>query len=182
MIPWIHFVLKCLYLFLPVYFSNMAPVILKKIPLPHHPVDFGKSFRGKRIFGANKSWKGIFLGVILAIIISFIQVQYLNHVPFFDTLILIEYSNWLLVGFMMGLGGLLGDLIESFFKRQLGIGPGKPLYIIDQIDYVLVGLLFTSFVLPLTWLMAGTIIIVSIVLTIIVNQIAYYTKIRKVRW
>jgi len=44
--------------------ANMAPVIFCRIPILGAPVDFGRAFRGKRIFGDHKTWRGIILAVI----------------------------------------------------------------------------------------------------------------------
>jgi CDP-2,3-bis-(O-geranylgeranyl)-sn-glycerol synthase len=49
--------------------ANMAPVFFKKIPILGAPIDNGKTWRGKRIFGDNKTWRGI----IAAILIGFLS-------------------------------------------------------------------------------------------------------------
>jgi CDP-2,3-bis-(O-geranylgeranyl)-sn-glycerol synthase len=46
--------------------------------------------------------------------------------------------TWL-VGPLFGLGALGGDAIKSFFKRQLGVSPGKSWFPYDQLDYVIGG-------------------------------------------
>ena len=53
-------------------------------------------------------------------------------------------SAWIiLVGGLLGFGALCGDSIKSFFKRQIGIAPGKSWFPFDQLDY-LVGALLVS--------------------------------------
>jgi len=160
----------------------MAPVIFKNLPIKKYPVDFCQKFKGKRIFGKNKSWNGLVYGVIFAIIITLVQAFLLNKTDFFSSLLLVDYTNWLLLGFLLGFGSLVGDLIESFIKRQIGKAPGKPCPIIDQIDYVLGGLLFAIFAFPVTLNMVITLILVSIVLTIIINHLSYFLKIRGEKW
>jgi CDP-diglyceride synthetase len=61
------------YLMLPIYFANMAPVIVKKINFLKYPIDLGIKFNKKPIFGKNKTFRGLFFGVIFAIIVAFIQ-------------------------------------------------------------------------------------------------------------
>ena len=182
MFEWLYFVLKCAYFFLPAYCANMAPVIFKKLSIKKYPVDFGQKFNGKRIFGKNKSWNGLAYGVIIAIIITAIQFFLLNKINFFNSLLLVDYTNWLLLGFLLGFGSLVGDLIESFIKRQINMAPGKSLPIIDQIDYVLGGLLFAIFAFPVTLNMAITLLLLSIILTIIMNHLSYFLKIREEKW
>ena len=78
----------------------------------------------------------------------------------------------------MGFGALLGDLIESFFKRQVGIGSGKPWFPFDQIDWVLGSPLISSLYIS----HSREIIIVSIILFgllhPLVNLVGYYLGIK----
>ena len=65
-------ILQAIYLFLPVAFANMAPVFSKKIfKWMAKPVDFGATFRGKRVFGQNKTIRGFVMAYIYALIIVF---------------------------------------------------------------------------------------------------------------
>ena len=68
----------------------------------------------------------------------------------------------------MGFGALVGDALGSFLKRRLGIGRGKPAPILDQIDFLVVALLFVSLVVNINL----EFIIISFVLTLIIHLIA----------
>ena len=114
---------------LPAYFANMAPVIAKKINFLKVPLDFGKKISNKPIFGKNKTFRGLVFGVLFAVIIAYIQYIFDNYGIFMD-LPLTDYSNWLLLGFLMGFGAIFGDLVKSFIKRRLNYDPGK-----KTIDY-----------------------------------------------
>ena len=48
--------------------------------------------------------------------------------------------------FSICFGALIGDIIESFFKRRVGIERGKNWIPFDQLDFIL-GVLFFSFVM-----------------------------------
>jgi CDP-2,3-bis-(O-geranylgeranyl)-sn-glycerol synthase len=48
-----------------------------------------------------------------------------------------------IIGLSLGFGALLGDAIESFFKRQIGIPSGNSWLVFDQIDYVVGAILFS---------------------------------------
>ena len=166
---------------LPAYFANMAPIIVKKINFLRVPLDFGKEISNKPIFGKNKTFRGLVFGVLFAVIIAYIQYIFDNYGIFMD-LPLTDYSNWLLLGFLMGFGAIFGDLVKSFIKRRLNYDPGKPFIPFDQTDFVIGALIFVS---PLVKLPADKIIIIimlSFILHTIVNHSAYYLKIRNEKW
>ena len=115
-------------------------------------MDFGKSWRGKRIFGANKTWRGLIIGIAVAtIIVGFEKFAYL-HSDWVRSFVPYDYGNanfWLL-GPLLGAGALFGDAVESFIKRQLNRPPGTTWFPFDQIDYIIGGLLFSMLVVELS--------------------------------
>ena len=70
-------ILPLIWVFLPAAIANMFPVIFKWVPLLDYPVDLGRSFRGKRIFGNNKTYRGFLVGVSGAIAVLHFQ-RYIN--------------------------------------------------------------------------------------------------------
>ncbi len=173
--------LSCFYFMLPAYFANMAPVIVKKINFIKIPIDFGKTLDNKPIFGKNKTFRGLVFGVLFAVIIAYIQYIFYQNNIFLD-LALIDYSNWLLLGFLMGFGAIFGDLIESFVKRRLDYEPGKAFVPWDQTDFVLGALIFVYPIVALSMEKIAIIIILSFILHIMVNHSAYFLKIRNEKW
>ncbi len=176
------FALKCFYFMFPAYFANMAPVIVKnwfkKLAVP---IDSGKRIKGKEIFGKNKTWRGFIFAILFAIVIAYLQF-FLYGFDFFRNLSFINYSNWLLLGFLFGFGAIFGDLIESFIKRRLNLKPGKKFIPWDQLDFVIGALIFISLVVDITLKMLLYIVIISFIGHILVNHTAYYLKIRKEKW
>ena len=134
--------LQTLWLALPAAVSNMVPPIATKIipTVLNIPVDFSKSFRGKRILGNNKTLRGLLFGIFAGEIVFVLQ-QMLYQQQVFKTLSILSYSRlpWYF-GFLFGIGALGGDMVKSFAKRQLGIPPGKTWIPFDQVDWI-VGLL-----------------------------------------
>ena len=133
--------------FLPAGISNMVPVLASKLPGLSEwnaPLDAGKTYRGKRIFGKNKTWRGLISGTIAGTVVAMVV-----YGTFTDLRI-----ELILIGAAMSAGALIGDAVESFFKRQRGIQSGKAWFPFDQTDYIIGGLLFTLpfGVLPL-WLL-----------------------------
>lgn len=176
-----NIILQCFYFMLPAYFANMAPVIVKKINILNLSIDFNKKINNKPIFGRNKTFRGLFFGIIFAIAVSYVQYYFYNNDIFYD-LALADYSNWLLLGFLMGFGAIFGDLVKSFVKRRLNYKPGKPFVPWDQTDFVIGALIFVLPLVELSIDKIATIIILSFILHIIVNHLAFYTKIRKEKW
>ena len=127
----------------PAYCANAAPVIFGG----GHPIDFGKVFwDGKPLFGKNKTFRGFIVGLAIGTFVGFVQNA------------LFEYN--VLLGFMVSLGALVGDLSESFVKRRLDLPPGFSLPIADQLDFVAGALLFSLPVSPPDSLITVLVIIV----------------------
>lgn len=171
---------------LPAYIANMAPVFVQKLGILKflaRPVDGGRTFRGRPIFGAHKTWRGFFVGVIAAIAIVWLQ-SFLYSVPVFQKISLINYFNespWFL-GFLFGFGALFGDAVKSFFKRRVNLAPGKPWIPFDQLDFVLGAMVFVAPVYLPSWPAIIVILLFSPVLHILTNNIGYLLKIKNTRW
>jgi len=176
----VFFILQCFYFMLPAYFANMAPVIMKNT-FKSLAVPVDRTFGMVMIFGENKTYRGIIFGIVFAVIISYIQFLLFSFQTFRE-LAFFDYKNWLLFGFLMGAGALLGDLAKSFVKRRLRIEPGKKLIPWDQWDFVIGAMLFSSIIFVPSLYTVVTILLISFLLHVIVNHIAFYLKIRNEKW
>lgn len=142
-------ILFALWFFAPAGVANAAPIFVAKMPWIKHwrtPIDMGRTWRGKRLFGANKTWRGLVVGVIAGTLTLALQQYLATHTVWAQNLtIQIDYAllPLFILGPLFGLGALLGDAIESFFKRQRGVAPGKSWFPFDQLDYIIGGALFT---------------------------------------
>lgn len=124
------------------------------------PIDGGCTLRGRRVFGASKTWRGpVLVGAGAALVWAF-QRHVLHAHPAFAALELADFAALPGAGFaaLAGFVGELAELPNSFVKRQLGIPPGGtargPLallfYLWDQLD-VLTGYgLVLAFAVPPT--------------------------------
>jgi CDP-2,3-bis-(O-geranylgeranyl)-sn-glycerol synthase len=149
----IEHAIYALLFFLPAGISNMVPVFASKLPGLRNwntPLDGGKMYRGKRIFGKNKTWRGLISGTVAGTFVAMVVYGTLTDLRL----------ELVLIGAAMSAGALIGDAVESFFKRQRGIESGKAWFPFDQTDYIIGGLLFTLpfGVLPL-WLVVWTFVI-----------------------
>ena len=156
----------------------MMPVLVAKIPVLNVPMDFGYSFRGKRIFGGHKTWRGLVFGVLGGGACNVVLASGLTLV--FGDFSLGVFFDAFKLGAVLGIGALLGDAIKSFFKRQLNIKPGGSWVPFDQIDWILGALIAVHFLvdpLPLdVWI---TTLVLFSLLHPVINLAGYYLKIKK---
>ncbi|PYR00067.1 MAG: hypothetical protein DMF96_04655 [Acidobacteria bacterium] len=135
------------------------------------PLDGGRTFRGRRIFGANKTLRG-FVIMVPATGLSFAALAgLLEGSPSGRTGLWPGASaDYGLLGMWAGMGFMLGELPNSFVKRQLGIAPGqaadavytRPLFgVFDRIDSILGMLVALTIVAPVPWLTWAYVLIVG---------------------
>lgn len=181
-------VLQILFLLVVGGVANMTPVLVKRWNIFNRPLDAGVKFRGKRLLGDGKTVRGFVMGSLAS---GFAVGFY-----FFFNLLLFGYTQsdgqkvndaysafqLAIIGFSFGcyLGALtlLGDLIKSFFKRQIGIERGQTWFPFDQIDWIL-GLLFGVWTLGsiLTWNWWYLLMIpIGLTLHIIIKYIGHQLK------
>lgn len=148
-------ILFALWFFTPAGLANAAPVFAVRMPVLNKlgmPIDAGKHFRGKRIFGDHKTVRGFIAGVVVSIIAAILQYLLYQQSTWIQNMSLVEYQSIGMsfeLGFLLGFGALLGDAIKSFFKRQWSVPSGKAWFPFDQIDYIVGGLLLSSIVVDL---------------------------------
>jgi CDP-2,3-bis-(O-geranylgeranyl)-sn-glycerol synthase len=136
-----------LYFFVPAYLANMSPVLVQRwFTSLAAPIDAGCMFRGRRILGDHKTWRGLLAGIVVAPLV--LELQILTHqAGYMHGVALLDYgtcSLWL--GVLMGLGTGIGDAVKSFFKRQIGIAPGASWIGFDQLDFLIGAYAFASMV------------------------------------
>lgn len=130
------------WVFLPAGVANMTPPITNKIPGLNKwntPLDLGMTWRGKRLLGANKTWRGVICGTVAAAITCLVQILVLLQ----ENITLNHAIFALAAGTMLGIGALLGDALESFLKRQANIPSGNAWFPFDQLDYIAGGLIIS---------------------------------------
>lgn len=176
-------ILFVLWFFLPAGIANAAPVIANKVPLLRRwktPLDFGKQYKGIRVFGTNKTWRGLVCGIGIASIIVYIQQLLWQHN---DWPFLAAHADYLaysplLLGFLFGFGALGGDAVESFFKRQHNVPAGKSWFPFDQTDYIIGGCLMTAFVVQLSLSEYTLIFIMWFGMHLLFSYIGYLLKLK----
>lgn len=170
----LQLILKSLYFFLPAYIANMSPVLFKWVPILNKPIHEKK-------LGKNKTWRGLVIAALIGTLVFWLQkIAYQRG---FTKLALIDYTGFsILLGFLLGTGALIGDLVESYYKRKAGIAPGKPWIPWDQLDFVIGGIVLSFFVYVPPISVVLVLLIFSPLLHIIFNYLGYWLKINKSKW
>ena len=123
------------------------------------PLDRGATFRGKRLFGDNKTWRGI-VAVALGSALGFL----LLGVP--------SRASGPLFGLAVGAAAMLAELPNSFVKRRMAIAPGRQaggvrgafFQLLDQVDVVAGAWLVLAFaVQPTVARVSGFLLAVALV-------------------
>src|SRR2546430_15314182 len=104
--------------------ANVTPILVA--PLPglrqlNAPIDCGLTFRGKRVLGSHKTWRGLVAGVALATLTLWLQQLAVEHFHWVRAMAgSVNYAHLptIVLGVLFGLGALGGDAVESFFKRS----------------------------------------------------------------
>lgn len=153
-------VLGSIWLYLPAYFANAAPVALGGGP----PLDGGeKWFDGKPFLGSHKTFRGTIVGILAGSIVGALQGS-------------------ILIGLAQGFGAILGDLLSSFLKRRLDIAPGESFPLLDQLDFIIVAVVLSQPFTGATLLQILIILVVTVPIHYIMNYLSWIAKIKDHPW
>jgi CDP-2,3-bis-(O-geranylgeranyl)-sn-glycerol synthase len=156
------------YLMLPAYFANMAAAFAKFWPGWNRPIN-------RRWLGDHKTVVGFLLGVMVAVGVAYLQSQS----PWSPHGL---RSEWLALGCAQGIGAMSGDAVKSFFKRRVGIAPGRPWIPADELDFVIGALLLAWPWLHLQPIEVALILGFTFVAHIATNHVAFHLGIRDAKW
>jgi CDP-2,3-bis-(O-geranylgeranyl)-sn-glycerol synthase len=139
---------QAFWIILPAYIANASAVLVGG----GTPIDFGKKWKdGHRILGDGKTWRGLFVGAFMGMTAGFglsIGAKYIEMSEFAYVGVS-DFTGfpWMIpIIFSISFGALLGDIIESFFKRRTSKVRGEDWIPFDQLDFIL-GVLFFSFIM-----------------------------------
>lgn len=151
---------------LPAFTANSMPIIFGG----GTPIDMGRLFPdGKRILGSSKTVRGFACGLFLGSSVALLEGLIFN-------------LHLAVLGFLISLGALLGDLFGAFLKRRMSLPSGYPLPLLDQLDFIFGAVLLTY---PLEMYHPSVIFIVLLVTPpfhLFTNAVAYLLKVKKTYW
>jgi hypothetical protein len=173
-------VLQALWLSLPVLAAGMAHICIIKAgwmkALAALPIDAGRRFGGRRLFGDNKTVRGALIMPTFSALASVLQsraptqiIERLSVTPF-------QINHPAIWGLLLGVGYIGGELPNSFIKRQLDIAPGAPakswnsvlFWLADQWDSVIGIFLVLGFI----WIPTIRFIAAVFVLALLLHTLA----------
>lgn len=157
----LNLIIAAIWFILPAYFANSSPVLFGKIFRGKFPIDFGKTWNKKPVLGKGKTWPGFLGGILIGTLVGFLQGRFL-------------------AGIFLSVGALVGDLIKSFAKRRMGIASGKSWLILDQLDFIIGALLFVSIVQVPSFETIIIVLVLTPVIHVAANTMAYLLKLKKV--
>jgi len=152
------------------------------------PLDLGLHFRGKRLFGEHKTFRGLFVNVASCILGAAVQgwLQGRGLLPHW--LPLLDYTAFEYeAGLLIGLGMTAGELPNSFLKRQLNLAPGGKMegplglvfFVFDQVDMAIGMWAFLFVVLRPSARLILFSLLVLLVLHVAVSSLGYLLGMRK---
>jgi hypothetical protein len=166
------------FLFAAFIAAGLVQSLWLRLPFSAHfgiPLDGRCTFRGRRIFGDNKTWRGLVV-MVPGVGAAFALLGCLRCLLGDDiacNLWPLSGSGYFLLGCWVGLGFMVGELPNSFVKRQFDIAPGaQPRhrfgkvigFCVDRVDSLLGGLLALALIVQvplfmwLTTLLLGSVV------------------------
>ena len=149
----------------PSYAANAAPLLLGG----GRTLDGGRKLvDGQPIFGSHKTIRGVLAGVVAGSLVGLGE-------SLIDPRLIVG-------GFMIAVGSVLGDLLGAFIKRRLRVEPGRAFPILDQLDFILGGLLLGYAFFPISWISLILVVVVTPPVHLATNYGAYLLGIKRTRW
>ena len=179
-----------IYFMLPAYLANASALTFGG----GTPLDMGRSLNDqRRILGDGVTWKGTIIGILIGMGIGLLQgaitgnmVQNLLIVgdPGIANLVQGTVTTNMIQGTLLGLalgsGAIIGDACGSFIKRRFKVERGRPVPLMDQLDFVIGALIFASMIVVIPLNLIILIIIITIFLHLGANIIAYLLGMKNV--
>ncbi len=170
LLGFLFWIAQICWFFIPVGIANMAPPTRwarEWLPLGARRIWFpaGRGLSEEAIqnlseedrmsgLGPNKTWRGVLAAVIAAT--SFCIFQWLLYFFIEEVRPLYLYGNLhpFIVGPLWGIGAMLGDSYESWYKRSEGIASGEDLKMWDSVDFVIGGCVLVGLAAFIGWIPA----------------------------
>lgn len=179
-------IISAIYFILPAYAANGGALLCGG----GTPLDMNKTLKdGRRLIGNGVTWKGCIGGVIIGTVVGGIlgalgQLSGITINQFcFGMITPTVYGtiiSGLILGFLLAFGALVGDAIGSFIKRRIGVERGGSAPIMDQLDFVIVAIILSLFMVNLDILFILLICVLTLVIHLASNTGAYLLGLKDV--
>ncbi len=181
-------VIDALWFFLPAMLPNTAAAIFGG----GTPLDFGRRWRGGRILGDGKTWKGLFVGIASGVLLGYLESLIAQPVGMPLAGVFRLSTAELPTLLALSSGSMLGDIAGAFVKRRRGLERGASVPLLDQYDFAAGALVLSLAVSPANtshFLLSGNALIgFAVVLLVIyplhrlINYIGYRKGLKSVPW
>ncbi|WP_050033170.1 CDP-2,3-bis-(O-geranylgeranyl)-sn-glycerol synthase [Halorubrum halophilum] len=167
---------------LPAYVPNNAAVLAGG----GRPIDGGREWRGARLLGDGKTWRGTAVGTLVGVLLALA----LNRLAEPASAALgVDLPTFALpAAFALAFGAMCGDIGASFLKRRSGRERGAAFPGLDQLDFVVVALA-AVFVVDTDWALAvftlpvlAVVLVMTPILHVVTNVGAYALGLKNEPW
>ncbi len=167
---------------LPAYVPNNAAVVAGG----GRPIDGGRSWGEKRLLGDGKTWRGTAGGIIAGLALAGVLTMLEGDVSAAIGIDVPPFTPLAALG--LAAGAMLGDILASFLKRRTGRQRGAMFPGLDQLDFVVVSLPLTAllatdwFVSVFSWDVILVVVVLTPILHVTTNMIAYKLGLKNEPW
>ena len=170
---------QAVWLVLPVLIAGLIHVAVIRLDLlpalGRWPLDGYRTFRGQRLLGENKTVRGVLVMMVTTALVTTLLARVAAATQVHLAVAALQLEQPWTWGVLLGIGYCVGELPNSFLKRQLGIAPGAiasgargaALWVTDQLDSV-VGVLLT---LSIVWRPDLTVVACMVVLALLLHPL-----------
>lgn len=182
------YILSCIYFFTPAYIANATPPlantfnILNKL---NKPIDGGHEIAGVPVLGSHKTWRGLVCEIVVCTLLTqlFILVNDYYGLGIYNNIGLdIHIINSWLLGLLLSIGIVFGDIFFAFVKRRLKLRPGVAFIPFDQTNYVIGAFVFLQPIIHLPLLFWATLFLLTLFVHILFNRVGYNLGLHKAKW
>ena len=119
---------------LPAYVPNNAAVVAGG----GRPIDGGREWRGARLLGDGKTWRGTAVGTLAGVLLALALNAFVGSA---SAALGVDFPTFALpAAVALAFGAMCGDIGASFLKRRSGRERGAAFPGLDQLDFVVVAL------------------------------------------
>lgn len=182
------YILSCIYFFVPAYIANAIPPLantFKILDYLNKPIDGGREIRGVPVLGDHKTWRGVVCEIIACTLLTqlFISINNYYNLAIYNNIGLDIHSiNGWLLGLLLSIGIIFGDIFFAFVKRRLKLRPGTAFVPFDQTNYVIGAFVFLQPFLNLSCKFWIILFLLTFLIHIVCNRIGYNLGLHKAKW
>jgi len=166
----------------PAYVPNNAAVLAGG----GRPIDGGREWRGARLLGDGKTWRGTAVGTAVGVVLALV-LNAVNDPA--SAAVGVDLPRFELpAAVALAFGAMCGDIGASFLKRRSGRERGAAFPGLDQLDFV-VGALALVFLVDPSWAtdvfalpVLAVVVVMTPVLHVVTNVGAYALGVKNEPW